>query len=106
MNQRNSTIELSTLFNLKSGREELQGKTSRKSVIDDFFFFLIRGMLMVKKYMHENLEHTVRNHLAKKLKSIRTFRRLLPTTANTFSDFISNNAGTFIELLPNTAHFS
>ena len=104
MNQRNSTIELSTLFNLKSGREELQGKTSRKPDIDDFF--LIRGMLMVKKYMHENLGHTVRKHLAKKLKSIRTFRRLLPTTANTFSDFISNNTGTFIELLPNTAHFS
>ena len=30
--------------------------------------FLIRGILMVKKYKHENLKHTVKNHLAKKIK--------------------------------------
>ena len=38
MNQRNSTIELSTLFNPKSGREEIQGKASRKSDIDEIVF--------------------------------------------------------------------
>ena len=38
MNQRNSTIELSTLFNLKSDRVELQGKASRKSDMDKIVF--------------------------------------------------------------------
>ena len=29
-------------------------------------FFLIRGIQIVKKYMHGNLKHTVKNHLTKK----------------------------------------
>ena len=40
---------------------------------------------MVKKYMHENLKHTViKNIWPKKQKSIHTFRQLLPTIANMF----------------------
>ena len=37
-------------------------KASRKSDIDNFF--LIRAILVVKKFMHENLKHTVIKHLA------------------------------------------
>ena len=37
-----------------------------------------------QKYIHENLKHTVIKHLAKKLKSIHTFRQLLPTILNVF----------------------
>ena len=50
---------------------------------------------MVKKYMHENPKHTVKNRSAKKSKSIYTFRQLLPTIANTLSDFISKNTPLF-----------
>ena len=38
-------------------------KASRKSDIDKIFF-LIRAILIVKKFMHENLKHTVMKHLA------------------------------------------
>ena len=38
--------------------------------------------------------------------SVNTFIQLLQTTGNNFSDFISNNINTFMELLPNnTTHF-
>ena len=38
--------------------------------------------------------------------SVHTFIQLLQTTGNNFSDFISNNINTFMELLPNnTTHF-
>ena len=40
---------------------------------------------MKKKYMDENLRHTVIKHLAKKnIKIIHTFTQLLPTIANMF----------------------
>ena len=39
---------------------------------------------MVKKYMHENLKHTVIKHTVIKIKRIHTFRQLLPTIANIF----------------------
>ena len=71
--RRTQPLTCPTLFNLKSGREKLQGKGSRKSDIDEIVF-LIRAILMVKKYMHENLKHKVKKHLAKTLKSIHTFR--------------------------------
>ena len=54
-------------------QEKLQGKGSRKSDIDEIVF-LIRAILVVKKYMHENLKHKVKKHLAKTSKSIHTFR--------------------------------
>ena len=45
--------------------------------------------------------------LVRHLKIIHTFRKLLPTTRDTFSDFKSNNTDTCMELLPNnTTHFS
>ena len=38
MNQKKSTIELPNSFQPKSGREELQGKASKKSDIDKIVF--------------------------------------------------------------------
>ena len=103
MNQRNSTIELHSSFQPEIRQGTVAGKRFKK--IRNWF--LIRAIVMVKEYMHENLKHTVKKHLAKKKNSIRTFRQLLPTIENIFSDFISNNSDTFIELLPNnTTHFS
>ena len=69
MNQKNSTIDLSNTFQ----PEIRQGKGSRKSDIEEIVF-LIRAILMVKKYMYENLKHKVKKHLAKTLKCIHTFR--------------------------------
>ena len=59
---------------------------------------------MVKKYIDENLKHTLIKHLTKK--RIHTSRQLLPTIVNTSSDFVSDNIDNFRELLPNyTTHF-
>ena len=59
------------LFNMESDREELQGKASGKSDRRNCFF--IRAILMVKKYMHENLKNTAKKHFAKKIKKVFTF---------------------------------
>ena len=63
------------LFNLKLSREELQGKVSRK-IRYRWNYFLIRAILMVKKYMHENLKHTVKKHLTKKIKKYLHFQTI------------------------------
>ena len=44
--------------------------------------------------MHKNQMHKVKKHLVEK-EIIHIFRQLLPTVANTFSDFISNNTDNF-----------
>ena len=62
---------------------------------------------MVKKYMHENLKHTVTKHLNKKIKKYSHFQTITTNNRKHVSDFISNNTDTFMELLPkNTTHFS
>ena len=107
MNQRNSAIELSSSFQHVIRQGRVAGK-SLKKIRYKRNCFLIRAILMVKNTcMKTNLQHTVKKHLTKKEKSIYTFRQFLPTLANDFSDFISKNTGTFMELLPtNTTYFS
>ena len=109
MNQRNSTIELSSSFQPEFRQRRVAGKDFKKIRYKQNCF-LIRAIQVVKKYMHENLKHTVKNIWRfgqKNKKNIHIFRQLLPTIANTFSHFMSNNTDTFIELLPNnTTHFS
>ena len=54
----------------------------------------------------KTLKHTVIKHLTKKIKKFYTFRRLLSTIINLFSDFESNNIDNFSELILNdTTHF-
>ena len=54
----------------------------------------------------KTLNHTVIKHLTKKIKKFYTFRRLLSTIINLFSDFESNNIDNFSELILNdTTHF-
>ena len=111
------------LFNLKSDREELQGKASRKSDIGEIVF-LISAILMVKKYMDENLKHTVKKHLAKKIKKYSHFQTITTNNSKHFFTFhikqywhfhwvtpkqyytflqTSNNTDTFRELLVNSS---
>ena len=51
---------------------------------------------MVKRAVKKELAKKIK--WLKKLKSILTFRKLLPTIENTFSDLVSNNTDTVIEL--------
>ena len=67
MNQRNSTIELPRSFHPEIRQERVSGKSFKK-IRYRRFFFLIRAILMVKRYMHENWKHTVKKHLIKKIK--------------------------------------
>ena len=93
MNQRNSTIELSSSFQPEMMQGRVAGKSFKKIRYIQYCF-LIRAVLMVKKYMHENLKHTVMKHLAKnsnnnkkKSKQIfgqENFSQLLPAIADMF----------------------
>ena len=56
---------------------------------------------MVKKYMHENLKHTVLKHLAKKIKKYSPFQAVTTNNSKYVSDFISSNTDTLMKLLPN-----
>ena len=57
---------------------------------------------MVKKYMHENLKHTVIKQLLKKLKKYSQFQKITTNNRKRVSDFISsNNTDIFREFLPN-----
>ena len=67
MNNRNSTIELSSSFQPEIRQERVPEKKFKK-ISDISIFFLIRANPMVKKYMHENLEHIVMKYLAKNKK--------------------------------------
>ena len=60
---------------------------------------------MIKKYMHENLRHTVIKHLAKKKKkNYSHFNSITTNNSKHVLDFISNNADTFMELFPNNTN--
>ena len=105
MNQRNSTIELSSSFQPEIRQGRVAGKTFIKKQIQTNLF-LIRTILMVKKYMHENLKHTVIKYLVKKIKKYSHFQTIATNNSKYVSDFISNNTDSFMELLPNnTTHF-
>ena len=80
MNQRNSTIELFCSFQPEIRQGRVAGKIFKK-IRYTRNFLLIRAILMVKKkYMHENLKHTVTKHLAKNLKKYSHFQTI--TTNN------------------------
>ena len=64
MNQRNSTIELPIFFQPEIRQGKIAGKSFKKFRYKPDGFLII-AFLMVKKYMHENLKHTVTKHLAK-----------------------------------------
>ena len=102
MNQRISTIEVSSSFQPKIRQGRVAGKSFKK-IRYRRNCFLIRAILMVKKYMHENLKHTVIKHLTKKIKKYSHFQTITLNNAiaNIFSDFISNNTDNFRALLPN-----
>ena len=69
MNQRNSTIELSCTIQPEIRQERVATKSFKK-IRYRRNYFLIRAILMVKKYMHENRKHTIEKHLAKKIKKV------------------------------------
>ena len=68
------------LFNLKSGREELQGKVSRKSDTDKIVFNQSHRNGQ-KIHAWKPKAYSNKKHLAKK---IHTFRQLLPIITNMF----------------------
>ena len=113
MNQRNSTIELSSSFQPEMMQGRVAGKSFKKIRYIQYCF-LIRAVLMVKKYMHENLKHTVMKHLAKnsnnnkkkKQTNIRARKFQSITTSNSrhVSYFISNNTDTFMEYSQTILH--
>ena len=83
MKQGNSTIELSRSFQPEIRQERVERKSFKK-IRYRRNCFLIKTILMVKEYMHENLNHTVKKHLAKKIKKYSHFQTMLPTIANRF----------------------
>ena len=99
MNQRNSIIELPSSFQ----PEMRQGRIPRKSFKKIRYrpdCFLIRAILMVKKYMHENLKHTVTKHMVKVyIKKYSHFQTITTNNREHVSNFISNNTDTFMESL-------
>ena len=125
MNQRNSTIELCVSFQPEIRLGRVAGKSFKKSRYRRNCF-LIRFILMVKKYILENLKHTVKNNWPKKLKSIHSqtittnnrkhfrfhikqyWRFHWVISKQYFTLFqTSNNTWIFRELLVNnTTHFS
>ena len=80
MNQRNSTIEASSSFQPEISQGRVAGKSFKKIRYRQYCF-LIRAILMLKKYMRDNLKHTVIKYLVKK---IPIFRQLPQTIANIF----------------------
>ena len=127
MNQRNSTIELSSSFQSEIRQGRVAGKSFKKIRYRQNCF-LIRVILTVKKYMHENIKHTVKKHLAKKTKKYSHFQTITTNNSKHFFKFhikqywhfhwvtpkqcytlfqTSNNTDTFRELLVNnTTRFS
>ena len=83
MNQRNSTIELSSSFQPEIRQGRVAGESFKK-IRYRRNCFLIRAILMVKKYMHENLKHTVKKHLAKKIKKYSHFQTITTNNSKHF----------------------
>ena len=123
MNQRNSTVELSSSFQPEIRQERVAGKSFKK-IRYRRNCFLIRAILMVKKYMHENLKHTIKKHLVKKIKKYSHFQTITTNNSKHFFRFhikqywhfhwvtpkqyytlfqTSNNTETFRELLVNNS---
>ena len=126
MNQRNSTIELSSSFQPEIRLGGVAGKSFKKIRYRQNCF-LIRFILMVKKYMHKNLKLYVKKHLAKKIKKYSHFQTITTNNSKHFRLHIkqywyfhwvilkqyytlfqtSNNTGIFRGLLVNnTTRFS
>ena len=126
MDQRNSAIELSNSFQPEIRLRKVTRKNFKKIRYRQNCL-LIRFILTVKKYMHENLKHTVKKHLAKKIKKHSHFQTITTNNSKNFRFHIkqcwhfhrvipkqyftlfqtSNNTGIFRELLVNnTTHFS
>ena len=104
MNQRNSTIDLSSSFQPEIRQGRVAGKNFKK-IRQRPDCLLIRAILMVKKYIHENLKRIVAKPLAKRKYS--HFQTITANNSKHVSDFVSNNTDTLMELLPNnTTHFS
>ena len=103
MNQRNSTIELPNSFQPEIRQGRVAGKNFKKIRYRQKLF-LIRAILMVKKYMYENLKHTVIKHVAKNIKKYSHFQTITTNNSKHVSDFISDNTDSFMELLPNNTN--
>ena len=80
MNQRNSTIELFCSFQPEIRQGRVAGKIFKKIRLYTKFFINQSHPNGQKKYMHENLKHTVTKHLAKNLKKYSHFQTI--TTNN------------------------
>ena len=126
MNQKNLTIELPNSFQPEIWQRRVAGKSFKKIRYRQDCC-LIRAIQVVNKYMHENLNHTVKTRLAKKIKKYFHYQTI--TTNNrkhVFRDYItqywhfhrvtpnqyytlyqaSNKTDIFRELLVNnTTHF-
>ena len=86
MNQRNSTIELSDSFQPKIRQVKVAGKSFKK-IRYRRNCLLIRAILMVKTYMYENLKHTAKRHLAKKVKKYSHFQAITTNNSKQFFRF-------------------
>ena len=86
MNQRNSTIKLSSSFQHKIRQGRVAGKRFKK-IRYRRNCFLIRAILMVKEYMNENLKHTVKNILPKKIKKYSHFQIITTNNSKHFFTF-------------------
>ena len=79
MNQKNLTIELPNSFQPEIWQRRVAGKSFKKIRYRQDCC-LIRAIQVVNKYMHENLNHTVKTRLAKKIKKYFHFQTI--TTNN------------------------
>ena len=100
MNQKKSIIELSSSFQPEIRQGRVAGESFKK-IRYRRNCFLIRAILTVKKYMQENLKHTVKKHLAKKLKKYSHFQTITTNNSKHFFRFLIRQYWHFIELLPN-----
>ena len=94
------------LFKLKSGREELLGKASRKSDIDEIVFNQSHPNGQ-KIHAWKPKAYSNKTFCQKNKKKYSHFQTITTNNSKHVSDFISNNTDSFMELLPNnTTHFS
>ena len=86
MNQTKSTIELPNSFQTESWKRRVAGKSFKKIRYRQNCF-LIRVILTVKKNMYENLKHTVKKHLAQKIKKYSHFQAITTNNGKHFFRF-------------------
>ena len=70
-------------FQPKIWQKRVAGKSFKKNRYRQNCF-LIRVILMVKKKKHENLKHTVKKHLVKKLKKYSHFEAITTNNVKRF----------------------